>query len=403
MLDLRRVRRSLWIGVLLCVTLPASASGAVTIGSNLAATPSVGSSCAPGPCTGAHQVLPPTSTASDGLVAPSDGVVVRWRIKVGEVVGPVALRITRPGDSDTRTGAGMGAAVTPTADQTSVSKARLPIEAGDALGIDYVSTTAFAATAGAVSLVWSPPLLDGEPPRNTAAADLELLVNADIEADADNDGFGDESQDQCPTDASTQAPCDRSLRLFVGRHPLIRKRVTVRATGFAGSPQNLWIYADSRGRACPAERPAQGPRVRKVVSGAVEGDFRVRQLVKMKSRGRHSFCGYLGVAGGSSYATAFKTRLVRRQRLEASRARRTVARALERHKFARRVVKNLDRRCRRRNRATFSCRFSSAFPGYRLTGRGSVRLNKKLSYRFRVRVNGQEIALTDGNEGRFPG
>jgi hypothetical protein len=32
-------------------------------------------------------------------------------------------------------------------------------------------------------------------------------VEAVLEADADNDGFGDETQDQCPTDASTQGPC----------------------------------------------------------------------------------------------------------------------------------------------------------------------------------------------------
>ena len=32
-------------------------------------------------------------------------------------------------------------------------------------------------------------------------------MNADIEADADKDGFGDETQDQCPTDATTQGPC----------------------------------------------------------------------------------------------------------------------------------------------------------------------------------------------------
>jgi len=32
-------------------------------------------------------------------------------------------------------------------------------------------------------------------------------MNADVEADADNDGFGDETQDQCPTDASTQGQC----------------------------------------------------------------------------------------------------------------------------------------------------------------------------------------------------
>jgi hypothetical protein len=33
------------------------------------------------------------------------------------------------------------------------------------------------------------------------------LVNADVEPDADADGFGDETQDFCDTDAATQGPC----------------------------------------------------------------------------------------------------------------------------------------------------------------------------------------------------
>ena len=39
------------------------------------------------------------------------------------------------------------------------------------------------------------------------AANAELVLNADIEADADKDGYGDETQDQCPTNAATQGPC----------------------------------------------------------------------------------------------------------------------------------------------------------------------------------------------------
>ena len=34
-----------------------------------------------------------------------------------------------------------------------------------------------------------------------------LLTSGTIEADADGDGFGDETQDQCPAAASTQGPC----------------------------------------------------------------------------------------------------------------------------------------------------------------------------------------------------
>jgi hypothetical protein len=43
--------------------------------------------------------------------------------------------------------------------------------------------------------------------------DRELLLNADIEADADHDGFGDETQDLCPTNAATQRSCSNSFTL----------------------------------------------------------------------------------------------------------------------------------------------------------------------------------------------
>jgi hypothetical protein len=34
-----------------------------------------------------------------------------------------------------------------------------------------------------------------------------LDLSATLEPDADHDGFGDETQDQCPTNASTQGAC----------------------------------------------------------------------------------------------------------------------------------------------------------------------------------------------------
>jgi Bacterial Ig-like domain len=94
---------------------------------------------------------------------------------------------------------------------------------------------------------------------------------------------------------------------------------------------------------------------------------------------------------------------VLRPPLKAGRAERTVATALRRHKFAHRVVENLERSCTRRGRFKFSCRFSSAFRGYSLKGRGPVELRRgRISYRFRVRAQGQRLSLTDENEGRFP-
>ena len=207
----RRVIPAFWMASL-CVALPASASGAVTIGSSLEVAAESTITCA-SLCTASNSALPDTRTASGGLVAPSDGVVVRWRITAGSQVTPVALRITRPGSGPLPdfTGAGTGPTETPALGTTSTFEVRLPIQAGDGVGVDCCQVgglTALASTPGSIVDTWN-PLVNADVPKlpNKSFADIELLVNADIERDADNDGYGDETQDQCPTDASRQRDC----------------------------------------------------------------------------------------------------------------------------------------------------------------------------------------------------
>jgi hypothetical protein len=67
--------------------------------------------------------------------------VVRWRIKVGSSTTPVALRaIRRPRPLiPAFAGGGTGPEVTPVANQTSTFDVRLPIFAGNRVGIDCVA------------------------------------------------------------------------------------------------------------------------------------------------------------------------------------------------------------------------------------------------------------------------
>ncbi len=195
----------------LALSLPSSAPGAVTIGSNLTASAGPGLTCSASPCTVSQSVLPAANAAAGGLLAPSDGVVVRWRIKVAAQVSQVALRITRPGDSATRTGAGTGPTVTPSANATSTFDVRLPIERGDALGLNccQFAIGAFADTNDGIYRFWNPVLFDGSPPTPSGVSgpDRELLINADIEPDVDADGYGDETQDGCSTTPLRQDDC----------------------------------------------------------------------------------------------------------------------------------------------------------------------------------------------------
>jgi hypothetical protein len=114
------------------------------------------------------------------------------------------LRVLRPTGAGAFTAIGTSATGTTTAG-TAQFNTQLPIKAGDYLGVDNASDALiFAPTPGTSVYRWIPPLVDGS---NRAATDtrgtLELMVQADLEPDADCDGAGDETQDPNTADG----PC----------------------------------------------------------------------------------------------------------------------------------------------------------------------------------------------------
>ena len=210
------------IGVAL-LAVPASAGAAVTIGSNLSQTPNASLLCG-GPCTVVSSVIPAADQAPRGVTSPIDGVVVRWRIRVGGSTGPVQLRVLAPAGGDARTGAGTGPVENPPANAISTFNAQLPIHAGDNVGLDQHSAAVFSYAAGGTGtrLEWEPALPDGTTasPLNVRL-DRQVLLNADIEPDCDNDGLGDESQDSdlsaCDPPAGDTAPPNTTITAVPGK------------------------------------------------------------------------------------------------------------------------------------------------------------------------------------------
>ncbi len=101
---------------------------------------------------------------------------------------------------------------------------RIPIEAGEEPGLyvpagqPVVTFMGITAPAGVClfatgSLTDQYRTHDGDPPTgaridyNSSGTGYRLNAGVIVEPDADRDGFGDESQDGCPSDASTQGPC----------------------------------------------------------------------------------------------------------------------------------------------------------------------------------------------------
>ena len=86
----------------------------------------------------------------------------------------------------------------------------MPVAKGQHLAVDTTKSIAavYNSNGSKFSYVFSPPLVEGTGARGSTEAANELMVAATIEPDADKDGFGDETQDQCPRQATTQGPCD---------------------------------------------------------------------------------------------------------------------------------------------------------------------------------------------------
>jgi Ca2+-binding RTX toxin-like protein len=160
------------LGVLLLV--PAGARAATTFGADLSQTPDASAPSAP-------------DAWLDSPTAPFTGVLVHWALRTqtaGVGVQPSVYRGASPTlvDSD---------AATTTAIPLTTADVRLPMRAGDRLGVH--------ATGGSL-------------PRSDVSG--TLLVSGTIEADADNDDYGDETQDACPAEASLHvAPCNADIAL----------------------------------------------------------------------------------------------------------------------------------------------------------------------------------------------
>jgi hypothetical protein len=204
----------LLVALAIALALPSASSASVAIGSNLSATGNNGPGGCNSICTGTNLVLPANSRAAGGLTAPTDGVVVRWRMSSGSSGNPVELRVLHPagGNPSRFTGQGKSSTQQTIGAPTPVFPTRLAIRAGDSVGLDaHNSALVWADTMGASSLSWSVTngftdgLKEGTTGDGSSEA-LELLVQAVIEADADKDGFGDETQDGCPGDAARQTP-----------------------------------------------------------------------------------------------------------------------------------------------------------------------------------------------------
>lgn len=233
--------------------------------------------------------------------------------------------------------------------------------------------------------------LSQRPARGEASADPGELAAAPLDRLDPYDPY-DPSVPSIPA-------VERDLALRVPGELVVGTSAAVLVEGVGDQGDEVTAFVDPNGEGCPASASARPAGAIQLLSeAAVEGAFRVEEDYLPRRPGDSSFCAYLEGASNRPAIKKSEARSVIARRLRASAAERTVSRALERHDFARRVVKSVKRDCRRQSRSTFGCKFSGRFPGYRLKGKGRVKLGIELTYRFRVKAQGIRLTLTDDNE-----
>jgi hypothetical protein len=199
------------------------------------------------------------------LTVPSAGVVTQWKV-VSELSAPEAeqlkvFRGTGNGNEFTVTGASVNQLVSK---GLNVFNTRIPVAAGDHFGVTgnalYCSTTNSLDVMG-YSLEPTPV---GSTKVYPTAADLQAAVSAVVEPDVDGDGFGDETQDQCPQSAALQTACPA---LSISSRPLTGKGAVVQLVA-ASSQAPVTVTGTVK------------------IAGAPKKNARSSSLVKLRSAGQ---------------------------------------------------------------------------------------------------------------------
>jgi hypothetical protein len=192
------------------------------------------------------------------LTAPSAGVITKWKLNlVSEAAGsqiPQTLKVLRP--SGPKSVQIVGDSAQSVTGGSNSFDTRIPVQVGDRLGL-FASPGEFGllyceeeggpknrvgAFEGSAGVGSSATYEEGE-------GEIRIPAVGVIEPDADNDGYGDETQDKCPQNASVQIPCPTvalSSSLVVKKGLLkvlvttnVQASVTVKGTVKAGKGKTI--------------------------------------------------------------------------------------------------------------------------------------------------------------------
>jgi hypothetical protein len=188
---------------LLCTTGPAAA--ATTIGQ---IDPGTGPQ---EPCSDCNYLQIISAPGTPSYVAPTDGVITAWSFRAAGAAGGAQLQLYAPGPGPGKyTLAAVSAIRTFAKGEVATSLTQIPVEAGMHLGVGVSGPEPYFDGGNAADVMGA---FDVKVPLGTsgvvgaAAGPARVNMAAALEPDADNDGYGDETQDACPSDPTLQTKC----------------------------------------------------------------------------------------------------------------------------------------------------------------------------------------------------
>jgi hypothetical protein len=322
------------------LVLPAAGEAATNFGSRLNHNPSNSGECQGllTPCTlvsYTHPSDPNGDEYSGG--APVGGVVTKFRIRAyglnGQNPATVTFRLAEisnvinQGGPDSALGKAVATGPTVTINGTDDANgdarieefaARTPVKKGDHIAIDGTDVQATYNNSGdEYTFQYNPPLIDGQGARGSTDATGELLVAATIEPDADGDGFGDETQDQCPAQRTTAGACD-TTKPSVGSLKLSRRGLSFRLSEAATVKLSVQKARAGRRVGKKCRKPSRSNRNRrrctryvKVKGVTVNGKAGLNRVrfSKRLSKGRYRIVSVATDAAGNKRTTTKRFRV----------------------------------------------------------------------------------------------
>jgi hypothetical protein len=248
--------------IAIALVAPQSARGAVIFGADLSQSVSTPGGCATTALQPCSYFTETTSAGAPEGGSPISGALVSVRLRHFNNAQPllIAIRTFRPTATPgeyLNVGPELPViapvAGTPEGEITEYPMHRV-IAAGDRIGLGFTKPTyTFSFLANGVPRACrfragagSEHPADTVATYDTAGCQGEVLISGTVEPDVDGDGFGDETQDACPSSAAYQGDCPvpaqgrdtRPPRLTLGgsrRQALVRRRLFVYAASDEGA------------------------------------------------------------------------------------------------------------------------------------------------------------------------